>query len=126
MGTRRMCRRRSSRRRNGHSFLCLTCILMWAIPHYPRRIFHPTRPSAEPNEGDFSGGVSLGLRDARSGLFALVRKEVFAEYGKTQSHKGNGGFSGYCLGESSDFTSRPRSSLDGEVDLCHSNSRVGK
>jgi len=56
----------------------------------------------------FRGGVSLGLREARSGLFALVRKEISAEYGKTQSHKGNCRCSWHCLGESSDI----RSSLD--------------
>ena len=48
---------------------------MLTFEHYPRRIFHPTRPSAEPNEWELGGSIP-GPRDAKSGMFALVRKEI--------------------------------------------------
>ena len=64
--------------------------------------------------------------NARSDVLTLVRKEVLAKYGKTQRHKGNCRCSRHCLGESSDISSRLRSNLDGEVELCHSNSRIGQ
>src|SRR5882724_4820079 len=94
--------------------------------HYPRRIFHPTRPSAEPNEWELGGEYDQAcVTPTRVCSHWLERKSV-TEYGKTQIHKGYCGCRRHRLGESSDLTSRPRSSLDGKADLCHSNSRASK
>ena len=58
-----------------YHFRSLYTSVMLTFEHYPRRIF--TRHALQPNRmRGFRGGVSLGLRDARSGLFALVRKEI--------------------------------------------------
>jgi hypothetical protein len=60
---------------NNHLWSLYASALL-TFEHHPRRIFarHALRPNVV--KGISGGAVSLGLRDARSGLFALATKEI--------------------------------------------------
>src|SRR5258708_2419700 len=109
-----------------YHFRSLYTSVMLTFEHYPRRIFTPTRPSAEPNEENLEGEYHQACVTLVRVCAHWLERKFLAEYGKTQSHKGNCRCSRHCLGESSDIRSRLRSNLDGEVELCHSNSRIGQ
>ena len=107
-------------------FWSLYTSVMLTFEHYPRRIF--TRHALQPNrmQGDFAGEYHYACVTLVRVCSHWLERKFLAEYGKAQSHKGNCRCSRHCLGESSDISSRLRSNLDGEVELCHSNSRVGQ